>query len=360
VTRIFISDCEGPISKNDNAFEITSNYVPNGARIFTVISRYDDVLANVLRRPDYRAGDTVKLVLPFLKACGVTNQKMREFAAEHLVLVPQSKETLQYLTKLTKTFIVSTSYETYIKALCDYVEFPFDNTCSTRINLDHYELTKRERTKLTQIAGEISKMPIFELPPNAMSLSDFPEREQKTIRRLDQIFWEEIASMKIGRIYSKIIAVGGAEKAEKIRQITNDLQSNLRDAMYVGDSITDVEAFRLVKENGGLTVSFNGNRYAIENAEIALISDSSLITGILADVFVQNGKPAAERLIETWSRETIQKSRADNSLINELVRLYPDQLPKAKIVSPENMEALTKESSEFRSKFRGEAVGRLG
>jgi hypothetical protein len=35
-------------------------------------------------------------------------------------------------------------------------------------------------------------------------------------------------------------------------------------------------------------------------------------------------------------------------------------LPKAKIVSTENMGKLAKESSEFRKKVRGEAVGRLG
>jgi len=32
--------------------------------------------------------------------------------------------------------------------------------------------------------------------------------------------------------------------------------------MYVGDSITDAEAFRLMRDAGGLAVSFNGNGYA--------------------------------------------------------------------------------------------------
>lgn len=41
--RIFISDCEGPISKNDNAFELSSNFIPNGDKLFTNISKYDDV-----------------------------------------------------------------------------------------------------------------------------------------------------------------------------------------------------------------------------------------------------------------------------------------------------------------------------
>ena len=55
MSRILISDCEGPISKNDNAFEATSHFIPNGNRIFMTISKYDDVLADVLSKPDHEA-----------------------------------------------------------------------------------------------------------------------------------------------------------------------------------------------------------------------------------------------------------------------------------------------------------------
>ncbi len=34
--------------------------------------------------------------------------------------------------------------------------------------------------------------------------------------------------------------------------------------------------------------------------------------------------------------------------------------PKVQIVTPQNMESLVKESSEFRKKVRGVAIGRLG
>jgi hypothetical protein len=40
--------------------------------------------------------------------------------------------------------------------------------------------------------------------------------------------------------------------------------------------------------------------------------------------------------------------------------LYPVELPKLQIVTPQNMETLVRESSVFRKKVRGEAVGRLG
>ena len=48
--RVFVSDCEGPISKNDNAFELARNIISDGAHFFTLISKYDDVLADIVKK----------------------------------------------------------------------------------------------------------------------------------------------------------------------------------------------------------------------------------------------------------------------------------------------------------------------
>ncbi len=109
--KLFIIDCEGPISKNDNAYELTEHLVPEGDRFFALISRYDDVQADVVKRYGYKAGDTLRLILPFLKAYGATNEKIEKFSAEHIHLVPGAKDTLHYVRDLMPSFIVSTSYE---------------------------------------------------------------------------------------------------------------------------------------------------------------------------------------------------------------------------------------------------------
>jgi energy-converting hydrogenase A subunit R len=162
--KVFISDCEGPISKNDNAFELTAHYVPNGERLFTVISRYDDVLAEVVKKPGYKAGDTLKLILPFLKAYGVTDRKMQNFSAKTLLLISNVKESLAFIRKVAHTFIVSTSYEHYIRALCQAINFPFKNVYCTKVKMDKYLLSQKERDKLRKLAAEIAKMPVIEIP----------------------------------------------------------------------------------------------------------------------------------------------------------------------------------------------------
>jgi len=360
VKRVFISDCEGPISKNDNAFEITSHFVPDGDKIFTIISKYDDVLADVLKRPQYEAGSTLKFILPFLRAYDVTDSKMRNFSAQSLLLISGVKDTLKHVREVAHSFIVSTSYEHYVRALCQAIDFPYKNAYCTKLSIDKYHTIEKEKAKLKEIAQEIAKMPLIEIPPEAKSLNDFSERDRETIGRLDEIFWKIIAGMESGKILSEVNPVGGGEKAEAVKDAAKKMDVTLANVMYVGDSITDAEAFKLVRENGGLAVSFNGNQYAVKNAEIAVLSEHSIVTAIIADVFSRFGKQQALSLAENWNPETLKKSPVNQKLLNSLFKLYPKKLPKVKIITEENMGILAKESSEFRKKVRGEAIGRLG
>jgi energy-converting hydrogenase A subunit R len=359
--RVFISDCEGPISKNDNAFEITARFVPNGDKLFTLISKYDDVLADVLKKPGYTAGSTLKLILPFLKVYDVTDAQMKEFSAQNLILIANSKDTLQHVRAVASAFIVSTSYEHYIKALCRAINFPYENTYCTKLSIDKYAVTEKEKMRLKEIAKEIAQMPMIVIPPAAKLIEDFSVADQETIERLDTIFWSEIASMSLGRIFSEVTTVGGSQKAAAIEDVVAKLHVALEDVMYVGDSITDEEAFQLVRENGGLTVSFNGNNYAVRNAEIAVLSENNVVTAIVADVFCRQGKQAILNLVENWNLESLERNgMVSLSLLDHLFSRYPQTLPKVQIVTAKNMETLAKQSSEFRKKVRGESIGRLG
>jgi energy-converting hydrogenase A subunit R len=361
VKRIFISDCEGPISKNDNAFEVTARFVPNGDKLFALISKYDDVLADVLKKPSYSAGSTLKLILPFLKAYDVTDRQMEEFSAQNLILIANSKDTLQHVRAVASAFIVSTSYEHYIKALCKALNFPYENTYCTKLSIDKYSITEQEKMRLKEVARETAQMPMITIPPAAKRIEDFSRTDQATIKRLDAIFWNELVGMSLGRIFSEVTTVGGSQKAAAIEDAVEGLRAQLSDVMYVGDSITDVEAFQLVRDNDGLTVSFNGNNYAVRNGEIAVLSENNIVTAVIADVFCRQGKQAVLNLVENWNLQSLERNGVVSlSLLDHLFSLYPQTLPKVQIVTAENMELLAKESSEFRKRVRGESIGRLG
>ena len=57
VRQVFITDCEGPLTLNDNAYEIAAEYIEDGDKLFKIISRFDDYLADELKKPGYHAGD---------------------------------------------------------------------------------------------------------------------------------------------------------------------------------------------------------------------------------------------------------------------------------------------------------------
>jgi len=358
--RIFVTDCEGPISKNDNAFELTSYFVPNGDQFFALISKYDDVLADVVKKPGYKAGDTLRLILPFLKAYGATNEKIREYSSKNILLVPGARDTLQFVRNLMPSFIVSTSYEQYISSLCHITGFPYDNAYCTKLNIDKYEMSEEEAKRLKEIRKEISTMSMIEIPEKAKAVQDFSQRDQETIQKLDEIFWEEISKMESGKMLEEVNPVGGYEKAKAVQNIVERLDRRLDNVMYVGDSITDVQPFQLVRKSGGLTVSFNGNAYAIREAEIAVLSGNTIVTSVLAEAFSRLGKDHTIRLVGEWNPSGLKKYCVSSILREHMFKLYPEAFPQVEIITATNRERLKKESSVFRKTVRGEAIGKLG
>jgi energy-converting hydrogenase A subunit R len=357
--RIFVSDCEGPISKNDNAFELATFFIPNGNKFFALISKYDDVLADVFKKPRYKAGDTLRLILPFLKAYGGTNEKIKEYSSKNVFLVPGARKTLLFVKDVMPSFIVSTSYEQYISSLCDLIGFPKENVYCTRVNIDKYKVSEKENKRLKELGGEIAAMQMLEIPEHAKSVHDFSMRDQKTIGRLDEIFWRKLSRMKSGRMLEDVNPMGGHEKAKAVQNVVERLNNNLNNVMYVGDSITDVSPFKLVRRNGGLTVSFNGNKYAIREAEIAVLSGNTIVTSILADIFNRYGKDVIIELVKEWNYPVLEKY-VKPVFRKHLSELYPTKLPQIEVITDENKERLSRESSAFRKTIRGEAIGMLG
>jgi len=357
--KLFITDCEGPISKNDNAYELTQHFVPDGDKFFALISKYDDVQADIVKRRGYKAGDTLRLILPFLRAYGVTNNRMKEFSAQHILLVPGAKDTLRFVRGLMPSFIVSTSYEQYMRALCDVVDFPYRNVHCTRLDIDTYEINEKEAERLRRLREEIVAMPMIQISANATSIDDFSTRDKETIKRLDEIFWEEMSGMNSGRMLEEVNPIGGSEKASAVQRIVREAGTDISETIYFGDSITDVQSFRLVKQNGGLTVSFNGNNYAVREAEVAVLSGHTIITSVLAEVFSRLGREGVIGLVEEWSYSVLRRY-CSLGLQSRVVERYPKALPQVELITPNSRERLIEESAAFRKTVRGEAVGGLG
>jgi len=352
--RIFVTDCEGPISKNDNAMELAAHFVPQGETFFSLLSKYDDYLAYVEKRPGYKAGDTLRLILPFLKAFGATDKTIEKYSRAHILLVPGAEDTLRFIRGKMPAFIISTSYEPYIRALCEVIDFPFEAAYSTELVLDRYPLVQEEERYLREVAGEIAHMPMIEWGEGTSGLADLSEAGKKVVRRLNQVFWEEMAGMQIGRVLEEVDPIGGEGKAAAVRTILQRSGADTSEVMYVGDSITDLQALELVKGGRGLAVSFNGNAYAIQGAQVACLGKDTGIISIAAHLFAARGAEGFLAILSHWDKGILQSAGVEEGLLTHLSGAEIGE------ITPENQTLWTVRSQQFRKEVRGASIGSLG
>ncbi len=362
-------DCEGPLTQNDNAFELCQEFIPNGGKFFSIVSKYDDFLADVIKKPGYKAGDTLRLVLPFLKAFGVTNNKMEEFSEKTLILLSGTEIMLPILNSFLPSFIISTSYKPYLEALCKLTSFPIENCFCTEVDIDSYQIEDSEVDRLRHWADEIAKMEMIEWKDDAKGIEDLEPKHQESVKRLDDIFWNELYDMEIGRLLKDIKPVGGVEKAISIEKSLERTGFSKSNVVFVGDSITDCQALDLVSKAGGVAISFNGNRYAIRNADYAILSENTCIIGGICGLLKSQGMDALKRFKKESNGRLhmdellceILKSDAPEAILKEIERCREkDELLEIYNIQGKKDESLIKKSEEVRRMVRGHRIGELG
>jgi energy-converting hydrogenase A subunit R len=351
--KIFVSDLQGPITANDNARELASRIVENGERFYQVLSRYEYVLANVIRKDNFKAGDTLRLMLPFLKAYGATDSSLLRLSREGMRIVPGADKTMRYVQEFMSSFIVSTSYEHYVGAACEEIGFPFENAFCTRLSMDMYEAEGWEVETLRNLAQEMARMPPINVTDSTRSVRDLKPDDRLLVRRLEEIFWTDMTDLSTYQLISQVNPVGGDEKATSVVEICKRLSVPLEDCMYVGDGVTDARALQVVRRSGGLAAAFNGNVHALREADLAVMSGNTIITSILAEMFYHGGREGVLEAVEDWSHEGLRRSSmVHDYLLRELAKLYPKELPTVRRIDKDSLPSIIEESVAIRRQVR--------
>lgn len=171
--------------------------------------------------------------------------------------------------------------------------------------------------------------------------------------------------MEIYELIKTVDTVGGEGKRQAVKRILKreDLPAN--SLMYMGDSITDVEPLEYAKENEGLAIAFNGNPYAIEAAEIAIISDNTIVTSLLIDLHARYDNDYVKEFVRRYSEkghaEAFFIMLNDEGLVVKFDEEYQRKtLPIIEIITDENKDYLIQKSMEMRKNIRGTDIGGLG
>ncbi len=264
-------DMEGPLTPSDFAFSVFSSVIPDGDVLFALLSEYDDILSLELCRAGYEPGDTLALVLPFLIARGMTADQMATVARQFARLTPGANEVVSSCRNLFQSVaVITTSYAPFATRVAAELAIPASDLFCTELPGDWNSLCPAAHSNAIRAREESIVRTLGGLDRSS------PKRQDDLVATFDNFYHRQLGELGVSYPGDVVSPRGGSRKADAIQLLCSQAHVALSDVIFVGDSITDVAAFELLDENGGLGVSFNGNSFAVDAATVAVGSESLL------------------------------------------------------------------------------------
>ncbi len=276
----FFTDWEGPWILTDIAYELAAA-VFNNPEFFERLSQYDDYLAYVERRPGYQAGDTLRLLAPFLVAGGLTLEEIRKISYQTARFVEDAEEAMKLLQSRYDAVVISTSYSEYLRITSEMIGVRGD-IYGTSFNPEKYRIADKWKKWLLEKVDEIACLNDIDV--------DCPD--ERSVAYLNRLFWDEIRDSPFWSVMSDVKVVGSRKKREIAERYGEKM------VVAIGDSISDIEMLDYARETGGLAVAFNGNEYALKHANLAVISSSAIAEAVVTLEFLEGGMDGVREIME--------------------------------------------------------------
>ena len=360
-------DLEGPISVIDFAAEIgkilsvkpelnLQDY--DMGEFFFMISNYDDYLIDTpevklkLNIPEYQPGDTLRLMAPLYVAC-FSDKELFGLAQANLGLLPGCEELFKYLHRDWNIFVISTSYTQFAHNVTSALNISKDHVYCTNLNI---QKLKKGLTNMDETVNVLVKE-LFQ------KYLDNNKKLDSVINDLNKFFWEGEESDYI-KIMNQVEVRGGKRKELAIEDISNRTGVPISNMIAIGDSITDINMLQRLKDEEGIAVSFNGNRYTAERANVAITTPNNL--GVLP-IFESKGN--IEKFLDRWESEynsfKTDPKKIPNGLISKTTKHFfinynfvPD-IVNLSNKSNQDINTIISKQEEMRKLVRGWA-GTLG
>ena len=284
--KVYITNCEGPVSTDDSAREIAEAFLPEGGKIFTLLKQFDHYLGDIEKTKNHVYGNSLKYILPFLKAAGVTDKDVKDFSNQHATVLSGTKEIFASIQKKMEAYIVSPGYVHYVEEVAKYLGLGPGNIYSTRVSFDSYTMGEREQKMFAGLTGAFLQLPFISWNEAGV----IPPDGQFAIDSLKAFLFERLSTLSVNRWLKGIQLMSGVAKADAVLDIVKREDVSPEDIIYVGEGITDVNALSLVREQGGLSISYNGSKQAVLNAGYIVVSKDTGILKEMAFTFNQSGK----------------------------------------------------------------------
>ena len=360
-------DLEGPISTRDFAAELSR--LLNKKTIlelqdfdfgtfFEMLSEYDDYLIEVpgvkeeLNITDYQPGDTLRLVAPLYMSC-FSDKELIRLAEQNLGLLPGCTELMTILKKKWDIYIISTSYTHFAYSVAKYLNIPRDHVYCTELNL------KEAKESFLNIKSDVDflvKNIFQQFLANNKKLST-------VLENLNEFFLSKHESDYINAM-NQVQVRGGVRKELAVEAISEKNKIPISEMVALGDSITDINMLQRLKDEGGVAVSFNGNRFTVGRANVAISTVNNLGTLPIFEY-----KESIESFLDLWEKNYDEFCSNPRNIPEELIsreikncfikyQFVPD-IENLKNKSKRELDLIIEKQKKMRKKVRGWA-GNLG
>ena len=317
VKNVCCWDLEGPLSVLDFAAELSRllNQKPilklqnfDFGVFFEMLSEYDDYLIEIpgvkeeLGIDDYQPGDTLRLVAPLYMSC-FSDKELISLAEQNLGLLPGCTELMKILKKKWDVYIISTSYTHFAHSVAKSLNIPQDHVFCTELNL------KKANESFLNIKSDVEFLVknVFQtFLTNGKNLST-------VLENLNEFFWSKRESDYI-KAMNLVQVRGGIRKELAVETISNKTHIPISEIIVLGDSITDINMLQRLKDEGGIAVSFNGNRFTVGRASIAVTTENNLGTLPIFEY-----KDSIERFLELWEKNYNNFNTNPRNIPEELI-----------------------------------------
>jgi len=360
-------DLEGPISIIDFAADIGKMLSEKTelnlkdydmGEFFFMISNYDDYIIDIpgvkekLNIPEYQPGDTLRIMAPLYVAC-FSDVELLNLAQQDLGLLPGTKDLMTILHRGWDVYVISTSYTQFAHTITGALSIPKDHVYCTDLHI------KELKDNLTNIEESVESLvrEIFQ------KYLDNNKNLNSVINDLDNFFWKGKETDYI-KIMNQVKVRGGKRKELAVEDISKRTNVQISEMIALGDSITDINMLQRLKDEGGIAVSFNGNRFTAERANVAVTTPSNL--GALP---IFEAKDNITEFLEEWESKyeafgKDPKNISSGIISNECKELFIkyDFIPELNDLSnktPDQIDEIIKKQEKMRKLVRGWA-GNLG
>ncbi|MFO7967785.1 MAG: hypothetical protein R6U44_09335 [Archaeoglobaceae archaeon] len=336
----FFTDWEGPWVTTDFAYEIARK-VLNNQIFFQRLSQYDDYLSYIVKKEDYEPGDTLKILAPFIIASEVTSQNLRDISRDLVTFVPHSRQAVKSLDYMP--VVISTSYQQFLEVSAGALGIK-EHLYGTELRIDDYRVDEEDKELVKRAVGDIAALPEIEVRSD-MTKDELPEASEQSVDWLDDFFWKRLRHTSFEPVLEKVKAMGGKRKREVVERYMDDF--NYNEVIAIGDSISDYAMLDFVRDNG-VALSFNGNEYALDHSNVAVISDTAFGEAAVVDAFAKKGIDGVIDVVKNKRTELLNPQIAKNLSTTKFYWL-----------NDVDLDAVIVESEHMRKKLRGGA-GHLG